>query len=278
MAETLEPQASSAEHAATTPHVPTGDEDVLFPAGLSQSVVAEEAETDQAAATAPLPTGDEDLALPSDAVPEEVPSPPHLSDAEAEALNRAVPGLDRLFLDARTPIGWTDRPVEDETLRRLYELMKLGPTSANSSPARFLFLRGQDSRETLRQTLSAGNVEAVMAAPVIAIVAYDPVFYDKLYRLYPQADARSWFAWNDEFSQETAFRNGTLQGAYLIAAARLLGLDCWPMSGVDAHRVDQLFLDTRGWRTNFLVSLGYGIMPEGPRNPRLAFEEACDIL
>jgi 3-hydroxypropanoate dehydrogenase len=254
MAETLEPDASSAEPTAVTAHPPIGDEDIPFPGDAR-------------------PASEEPLA--AETAPE---AEPVLVRTDFTDLDREVPGLDRLFLDARTPIGWTDRPVEDETLRRLYELVKLGPTSANSTPARFLFLRGHDSRETLRQTLSAGNVEAVMAAPVVVIVAYDPVFYDKLYRLYPQADARSWFAWNDEFSQETAFRNGTLQGGYLIAAARLLGLDCWPMSGVDTNRVDQLFLDTRGWRTNFLVSLGYGVPPEGPRNPRLAFEEACEIV
>ena len=117
-----------------------------------------------------------------------------------------------------------------------------------------------------------------MSAPVTVIVAYDPSFYDFLPRLYPQADARSWFAWNDDFSQETAMRNGSLQGGYLIMAARLLGLDCWPMSGFDNARVDQLFLDGRGWRSNFLLSLGHAAPAEAPRNPRLMFEESCEVV
>ncbi|WP_413788762.1 malonic semialdehyde reductase [Acidisoma sp.] len=189
------------------------------------------------------------------------------------------PELVRAFLHARTPRAWTDRPVEEETLQHLYDLVKLGPTSANSSPARFVFVRSQEARERLRPALNHGNVEAVMTAPVTAIVAYDPSFYDFLPRLYPQAeDARSWFAWNDEFSLETAVRNGSLQGGYLILAARLLGLDCWPMSGFDAAKVDSLFLDGRGWRANFLLSLGYAAPVEGPRNPRLTFAESCEVI
>lgn len=190
-----------------------------------------------------------------------------------------APELARAFLHARTPRAWTDRPVEEETLQHLYDLVKLGPTSANSTPARFVFLRSQEARERLRPALTHGNVEAVMTAPVTAIVAYDPSFYDFLPRLFPQAeDARSWFAWNDEFSLETAMRNGSLQGGYLIMAARLLGLDCWPMSGFDAAKVDSLFLDGRGWRANFLLCLGYAEPVEGPRNPRLTFAESCEVI
>jgi 3-hydroxypropanoate dehydrogenase len=188
------------------------------------------------------------------------------------------PELRRAFLHARTPRAWTDRPVDEETYRHLYDLVKYGPTSANSSPARFVFIRSQESKDRLRPALTAGNVAPVMTAPVTVIVAYDPSFYDYLPRLYAQADARSWFAWNDEFSQETAIRNSSLQGGYLLIAARLIGLDCWPMSGFDNARVDQLFLDGRGWRSNFLVSLGYAEPVAAPRNPRLMFEEICEVI
>jgi 3-hydroxypropanoate dehydrogenase len=208
-----------------------------------------------------------ELALPAE------PPPPKTFPYDRES-----PELGRAFLHARTPRAWTDRPVDEETFRHLYDLVKLGPTSANASPARFVFIRSQESKDRLRPALTAGNVAAVMAAPVTVIVAYDPSFYDFLPRLYPQADARSWFAWNDDFSQETAIRNSSLQGGYLLIAARLLGLDCWPMSGFDNARVDQLFLDGRGWRSNFLVSLGYAAATETPRNPRLMFEETCEVI
>jgi 3-hydroxypropanoate dehydrogenase len=188
------------------------------------------------------------------------------------------PELARAFLHARTPRAWTDRPVDEETFRHLYDLVKLGPTSANASPARYVFIRSQEAKDRLRPALTHANVAAVMAAPVTVIVAYDPSFYDYLPRLYPQADARSWFAWNNEFSEETAIRNSSLQGGYLLIAARLLGLDCWPMSGFDNARVDRLFLDGRSWRSNFLVSLGYGEPVEAPRNPRLMFEETCEVI
>jgi 3-hydroxypropanoate dehydrogenase len=203
----------------------------------------------------------------------EQPAPPKVFPYDLES-----PELARAFLNARTPRAWTDRTVDEETFRHLYDLVKLGPTSANASPARYVFIRSQESRDRLRPALNPGNVAAIMAAPVTVIVAYDPSFYDYLPRLYPQADARSWFAWNDEFSQETAIRNSSLQGGYLLIAARLLGLDCWPMSGFDNARVDQLFLDGRGWRSNFLVSLGYAELVDLPRNPRLMFEEICEVI
>ncbi|GAB0113130.1 malonic semialdehyde reductase [Acidisoma sp. C75] len=187
--------------------------------------------------------------------------------------------LERAFHAARTPRAWTARPVAEETLQHLYDLMKLGPTSANCAPARLVFLKSREAREKLRPALTPGNLDGVMKAPVTIIVAYDSSFYDFLPRLYPQAeDARDWFAWNHDFAQETALRNGSLQGGYLILAARLLGLDCWPMSGFDNARVDTLFLDGRGWRSNFLLNIGYAEPVEGPRNPRLMFEEACEIL
>lgn len=187
--------------------------------------------------------------------------------------------LDTLFRNARTKTEWTDEPVADDTLRRLYDLLKFGPTSANCSPARFIFLRTSGARERLKPALNPGNIEKTMAAAVTVIVAYDPQFYEHLPRLFPHADARSWFAGNPDLADETAFRNGTLQGAYLIMAARALGLDCGPMSGFDRAKVDQLFLSEQGWRSNFLINLGYGEATDPyPRAPRFDFEEACAIV
>lgn len=187
--------------------------------------------------------------------------------------------LDALFREARTAYRWKPDPVPDETLRELYDLVKLGPTSANASPARFLFLRaGSERRSLLKEALSPGNIEKTMTAPVVAIVAHDPKFYDALPRLFPQADARSWFAGNWSLAENTAFRNGTLQGGYLIMAARALGLDCGPMSGFDNAKVDELFFAETGWKSNFLVNLGHrDDAPPPARNPRLPFDEACRI-
>jgi 3-hydroxypropanoate dehydrogenase len=187
--------------------------------------------------------------------------------------------LDQLFRTARTHNAWTDEPVSDETLRELYDLLKQGPTSANNSAGRFLFLRTREAKERLRPALSAGNTEKTMAAPVTAIVAYDPKFYDHLPRLFPHTDARAWYAENEELAEATAFRNGTLQGAYLIIAARALGLDCGGMSGFDNAKVDAEFLTDRGWKSNFLVNIGHGD-PSGvrPKGPRFAFDEACLLL
>jgi len=188
--------------------------------------------------------------------------------------------LDALFRTARTSYRWTDQAVTDDELRSVYDLLKWGPTSANSSPARFLFLRTPEAKERLRPSLSAGNVDKAVAAPIVAIVAYAPLFYDDLPRLYPHADARTWFADNEELAEDTAFRNGTLQGAYLIMAARAAGLDCGPMSGFDNERVDREFLTMQGWHSNFLVCLGHAD-PEHPpaeRAPRLGFDEACRLL
>jgi len=188
--------------------------------------------------------------------------------------------LDLLFRQARTHSKFTDQPVTDDELRALHALLKQGPTSANSSPARFLFLRTKYAKEKLAPALSSGNLEKTLAAPVTAIVAYDPRFYEKLPKLFPHnTDAMSWFTNNDALAASTAFRNGTLQGAYLILAARSLGLDTGPMSGFDNAMVDDLFLADRGWRSNFLCNLGHGD-PAGlfPRSPRLDFEEACVLL
>ena len=187
--------------------------------------------------------------------------------------------LDALFRDARTTYRWKPEPVPEDTLRLLYDLVKLGPTSANCAPARFLFLRaGSERRALLKEALSPGNIEKTMTAPMVVIVAYDPKFYEALPRLYPQADARSWFAGNWSLAETTAMRNGTLQGGYMIMAARALGLDCGPMSGFDNNKVDELFFAETGWKSNFLLNLGHREdAPASPRNPRLAFEEACRI-
>jgi 3-hydroxypropanoate dehydrogenase len=184
--------------------------------------------------------------------------------------------LDTLWRNGRTHFKWTGQPVTDDELHQLYELLKFGPTSANCSPARFVFVRTPEGKERLKPALSAGNIEKTMTAPVTVIVAYDPQFYDHLPRLFPHADARSWFSGNAALAEETAFRNGTLQGGYLILAARALGLDAGPMSGFDKAKVDEAFFATSGWKANFLVNLGHGD-PSAlfPRAPRLGFEEAA---
>ncbi len=189
-------------------------------------------------------------------------------------------GLDLLFREARTHNKWHEDTVSDETLHELYDLLKQGPTSANCSPARFLFLRTKEAKERLAPALSSGNLAKTMAAPVTVIVAYDPKFYERLPFLFPHnPDATSWFTSNESLAATTAFRNGTLQGAYLMLAARALGLDIGGMSGFDNAKVDAEFLATRGWRSNFLVNLGKGD-PSGvfARSPRLPFDEACVLL
>jgi 3-hydroxypropanoate dehydrogenase len=202
--------------------------------------------------------------------------------------------LDTLFREARTFSKWQPRPVEDQTLRDLYELVKWGPTSANSCPARFAFLRSKEAKERLRPALSPGNVEKTMSAPVTVIVAYDMRFYEQLPKLFPQSPSmKQLFENNPQLVEMTAQRNSTLQGAYLILAARSLGLDCGPMSGFDNAKVDEEFFATGkpGFgsdeeffpdghvKSNFLCNLGYG--DPGtlfPRLPRLPFNEACSIL
>jgi len=187
--------------------------------------------------------------------------------------------VDIIFRKARTHISWLDKPVSDDLLRALYDLMKWGPTSANCSPARILFLRTHEAKERLRPALSPNNVDKTMAAPVTAIVAYDLEFYEHLPRLFPNNPAaRSWFADSPELARTTAFRNGTLQGGYFILAARAVGLDCGPMSGFDNAKVDAEFFPP-SIKSNFLCNLGYGDHSKlFPRNPRLAFEEACQLL
>lgn len=186
--------------------------------------------------------------------------------------------LDTLFYDARTHSAWDGRDIATETLQRLYGLLRLPPTSANCSPGRFVFVRSPQAKALLAPCLMAGNVDQTMAAPVTVIIGHDARFYDLLPELYPHADARAWFAEDPAVAEETAFRNGTLQGAYLIMAARALGLDCGPMSGFDKAAVDRAFFPDGRYRANFLCNLGYGAGAElKPRGPRLAFDEACRI-
>lgn len=186
--------------------------------------------------------------------------------------------LDIIFRDARTLRRWIDRPVSDENLRAAYDLMKLAPTSANCSPARIVFVRSPEAKARLKPSLSAGNMEQTMTAPVTAIFAHDLLFYDHLPRLFPQADARSWFAGNAKTAEVTALRNGSLQAGYFMLAARALGLDCGPMSGFDNAEVDAAFFPDGRVKSNFLCNLGYGDRTGLPlRNPRLTFEETCAI-
>ncbi len=188
--------------------------------------------------------------------------------------------LAQIFTAARTHNAWQPKPVSDELLHQLYELLKWGPTSANCSPARFIFLKSGDARARLEPALDAGNREKTMAAPVTVIVATDFAFYEHLGRLFPHApDARSWFAGKPAAIESGGFRNGTLQGAYLLIAARALGLDCGPMSGFNNAKVDAEFFAGTEVRSNFLINLGYGDSDAlFPRSPRLDFDEACQLL
>ena len=211
--------------------------------------------------------------------PADRPDSVHELQLEQPAAPLDAGALDTLFRAARTHYKWTDEPIPDTTLRELYELLRFGPTSANSSPGRFLFLRTRASKERLVPALSRGNVRKVITSPVTVVVAYDPRFYDHLPRLFPGADARAWFSGNEALAEETAFRNSTLQGAYLIVAARALGLDCGPMSGFDRDKVDELFLAEHGWKSNFLINIGRGERTDQvSRAPRLDFDEACVLL
>jgi 3-hydroxypropanoate dehydrogenase len=187
--------------------------------------------------------------------------------------------LDQLFRNARTQNKWQDRPVSPTLLHALYDLLRMGPTSANCSPARFVFLTTDKARERLKPHLLPSNVSKVMTAPVTVIIGHDLAFYEKLPQLFPHTDARSWFVGNETLIQTTAFRNGTLQGAYLIMAARAVGLDCGPMSGFNNAGVDQEFFANTTIKSNFICGLGYGD-PSGvfARSPRLSFDEACKIV
>lgn len=195
-----------------------------------------------------------------------------MSDVLADA------ALDQLFRTARTQNAFQDRPVEDSQLRALYDLLKWGPTAANSTPARFVFVKSAEAKQKLAPALSEGNLAKTLAAPVTVIVGYDEDFHEKLPYLFPHTDAKSWFDGPREGRHEAAFRNGSLQGAYLMMAARALGLDAGPMSGFDNAKVDEAFFAGTAIKSNFLVNLGYGD-PAGvfPRLPRLPFDEAARI-
>jgi 3-hydroxypropanoate dehydrogenase len=187
--------------------------------------------------------------------------------------------LDQLFRQARTHSAWLSEPVPVELLRKVYELVSLGPTSANGSPARFVFLITPGAKARLKPVLAPGNVDKTMAAPVTVVVAWDTEFHENLPRLFPQFDSRSTFVGNQPLIDETAFRNSSLQAAYFILAARDLGLDCGPLSGFDRDKLNREFFPDGKWKVNLLCSLGYGDQTKlFPRNPRLDFEEASVIL
>ena len=203
-----------------------------------------------------------------------------MPDPSYRAHNTPVPdaSLDQLFRDARSHNGWQDRPLGDEQLHALYDLWKLGPTSANCCPARVVFVRSPEAKKRLEPCLSEGNRAKTMKAPVIAIIGMDMLFYEKLPQLFPHADARSWFVGKPAMIEDAAFRNATLQGAYLILAARALGIDTGPMSGIDKPKIDEAFFAGTPIRTNFVCSLGYGDPDHiHPRSPRLSFDEACRV-
>ncbi len=188
-------------------------------------------------------------------------------------------GLDLIFRGARTRNAWQDKPVPEAMFHAVYDLAKWGPTSANSCPGRFVFVRSVQAKERLRPHLMEVNVDKTMRAPCCVIVAYDTRFYDLMPKLFPSRDFRSGFAANATLSEETAIRNGTLQGAYFIIAARALGLDCGPMSGFNRQTLDAEFFPDGRWRSNFLCNIGYGSDENlFPRNPRLDFDEACLVL
>lgn len=196
---------------------------------------------------------------------------PHILNEQARQI---------LFTQARTHRKWLDRSVEDALLQEVYDLAKMGPTSANCCPARFVFVRSKKSKEKLKLALDEGNIVQTMAAPVTAIVAYDMQFYEHMEFLYPPVPAaRFWFEGKEQVIKDTAFRNGSLQGAYLILAARACGLDCGPMSGFNNDKVDELFFSGTSYKSNFLCNLGYGDPKKlYPRGPRFSFDDVASIV
>jgi 3-hydroxypropanoate dehydrogenase len=188
-------------------------------------------------------------------------------------------GLDLIFRKARTHNAWLDKPVEDALLRQVYDLAKMGPTSANMCPMRIVFVKSPEAKERLKPALDAGNVDKTMAAPVTAILGMDIRFYEKLPKLFPHMDLRPYFKdLPENVLEHIALRNSSLQGAYFLLAARALGLDCGPMSGFDNAKVDEAFFAGKV-KSNFLCNLGYGDTSKlYPRSPRLDFEEACKVV
>lgn len=187
--------------------------------------------------------------------------------------------LDQIFFKARTYRAFSNEPVDDRVLQQIYDILKWGPTSANCCPMRLVFVRSEESKEKLIACLDKGNVSKVESAPVTAIIAMDMEFYEKMPKLAPHGDLRSYFVGNQKLIDETAFRNSSLQGAYFMIAARAVGLDCGPMSGFDNTKLDAAFFQGTAWKSNFLCNIGYGDATQlKPRQPRLAFDEACQIL
>ena len=187
--------------------------------------------------------------------------------------------LEQLFLEARSHNVWLDKPISDEMIDELYNILKMGPTSANSCPARFVFVKSEAAKLELKECLAEGNIEKSMTAPVVAIVGMDMEFYEQLPKLFPHTDARSWYAGKDDKIFDAAFRNSSLQGAYLIMAIRSLGLDAGPMSGFDSDKLDATFFPDGKIKSNFICAFGYGDQSKlYPRGPRLEFIEACEIV
>lgn len=195
------------------------------------------------------------------------------------SLSLSSEGLDQLFGKARSFNSWQQKDIPDALIEEIYNLVKMAPTSANCSPARFIFLKSPEAKVRLEPALSSGNVEKTMTAPITVIVAYDEEFYEQLPKLFPHTDARSWFTSSPDLIKETAFRNSSMQAAYLILACRGLGLDTGPMSGFDNDLVDKTFLKDSKWTSNLLINIGYGQEDHlYSRLPRLDFDEACHIL
>jgi 3-hydroxypropanoate dehydrogenase len=197
-----------------------------------------------------------------------------------ESIMLNAPVLDTLFREARTHNGWRDKLVADEQLQQIYDLMKWGPTSANCSPARIVFVKSPQAKEQLLACMNPGNIEKTRTAPVTAVIGMDMAFYEKLPQLFPHSpDARSWFAGDPAAIDSTAMRNSSLQGGYFIMAARAVGLDCAPMSGFNADKMNQAFFAGTSVKVNFVCSLGYGDPSKlHPRGPRLSFDDACKFV
>ncbi len=187
--------------------------------------------------------------------------------------------LAQLFTEAHTHASWQDKAIPEVLIKQLYDMVKLCPTSANCCPARFVFVTSEEGKQKLKPSLSRGNLEKTMTAPCTVIVAYDEEFYEELPTLFPYADAKSWFTSSPEAAYETAMRNSSLQGAYLISASRALGLDTGAMSGFDPKLLNETFFCENKWKVNFLINLGYGDGEKShKRLPRLTFEQACQII
>lgn len=187
--------------------------------------------------------------------------------------------IDLILRNARSHYAWTDRPVGEDMLRTLFEIAIAGPTSMNSCPARFVFVAGRAAKDRLAKALKAKNIDKMRAAPVTAIIAWDPLFWQKLDFLFPHDDRKPLFEGSERFAHDTAFRNSTLQGAYFMIAARAMGLDVGAMSGFSNEIVDREFFAESGWKSNFLVNLGYADETAlFQRLPRFSFEDVCEIM